>query len=74
MNHDLERLLELVSLIRISLNEYNEMINLKSKLNKMSQKLDSIESYVRILQDGDPENENPKKILDYIDEIMERKI
>ena len=29
--------------------------------------LERISIYVRILQDGDPENENPQKILDYID-------
>ena len=36
---------------------------------KASQR-DKINAYVYLLQTGDPETENPKKILDYIDEIL----
>ena len=47
---------------------------IKQKILQAFDKLGKIGIYVRILQEGDPENENPKKILDYIDEILERKI
>ncbi len=33
--------------------------------------LGKIEIYVRLLQDGDPENEKPKEILDYIEKEIQ---
>lgn len=33
--------------------------------------LDKISIYVRLLQDGDPDNENPKKILDSIEKDLQ---
>lgn len=45
----------------------------RAYLNKdINQKiLGKISIYVRILQEGDPENENPKKILDTIEKELE---
>ena len=34
------------------------------------QRIGQIAIYCRLLQDGDPENENPKAILDYVDEVL----
>lgn len=53
--------------IKCSEKRFYDYPNLKSKLQK-------IESYVNLLQDGDPENENPKKILDTITDVLENKI
>lgn len=36
----------------------------------LKKKVEKIKSHVRLLQEGDPENEDPKKILDYIDGVL----
>lgn len=41
------------------------------KKEKALDKIETIQVYVRMLQDGDPENENPKKILDYIEKEVD---
>ena len=46
----------------------------KQEILENQRKVGQIEAYVRLLQDGDPENEDSKKILDYINEILERKM
>ena len=38
---------------------------------KLQDEIGKIKAYIRILQDGDPENENPKKILDTIEHMLE---
>jgi hypothetical protein len=45
-----------------------EMFN--KKIDFLQDKVDKIKVYVRLLQEGDPENENPKKILDFIDQVL----
>ena len=47
---------------------------LSEKALNALKKIGEIEIYVRILQEGDPEAENPKAILDEIDRIIERKM
>jgi hypothetical protein len=44
-----------------------DMIRLNQELRK---KVEGLLAYVRILQDGDPENEKPKEILDYIESSL----
>lgn len=56
-----------ISWIKILCKDYFAL----SKVAIDTKKVEQIEAYVRLLQDGDPENENPKKILDQIDEILE---
>jgi len=40
------------------------------KVPRYNDRLGKIQAYCRILQDGDPENENPKEILDKIEKIL----
>jgi hypothetical protein len=42
------------------------------KAFEMKNKAEIISIYVRMLQDGDPENENPKEILDYIEQVLSK--
>jgi len=47
-----------------------QAIQLMRQIITNSKKIAKIESYVRLLQDGDPENESPEKILNVIDKIL----
>lgn len=40
-----------------------------NRIKEEQRQLGAIKAFVTIMQNGDPENENPKKILDTIDEI-----
>lgn len=54
----------------ISVPVYDDLEVAKEECRKVNHVIDRVESilvYIRILQDGDPENENPKKILDWIE-------
>ena len=43
---------------------------LEKERNNLKEKLDGIQVYCLCKQDGDPENENPKDILDSIEKIL----
>jgi hypothetical protein len=47
---------------------------ISNERDKYKNQLEQVQAYCRLLQEGDPENENPKKILDEIDKITERNI
>ena len=54
----------------ISVPVYQDLEVAKEEGRKVNHAIDKVEGvliYIRMLQDGDPENENPKKILDYIE-------
>lgn len=54
----------------LSVSTYEDLEVAKEEGRKVNHVIDKVESvliYIRMLQDGDPENENPKKILDYIE-------
>ncbi len=59
----LPKAIEMVTNLRRTIIEYQ----------KDRQIVQSIKSYVDLLQEGDPENEEPEKILDNIDKILEEK-
>lgn len=54
------------------IDEYNKPYKLRVTYQVLEEKLGQIQSYVRVLQDGDPENEKPDEILNFIEEIIEK--
>jgi hypothetical protein len=48
--------------------EFSKVIEMyENKIKEIKSKVNRVLNYTRILQEGDPDNENPKKILDYIE-------
>lgn len=44
----------------------------QKKTEFLGNKIEQAYVYVRMLMDGDPENENPKEILEKLEEILEK--
>lgn len=54
----------------ISVPTYEDLEIAKEETRKVNHAIERVEGvlvYIRMLQDGDPENEKPEKILDYIE-------
>lgn len=52
-----------------------EAILIKQRIldnQKVRKEAEGLLTYVRLLQDGDPENEDPKKILDYVESSLNK--
>lgn len=49
-----------------------ERTKLQQENNKLKQGIEGNLCYIRLLQDGDPENEDSKKILDYLEKELQQ--
>src|SRR5574337_1035974 len=57
----------------VSINLYDDLEVAKEAARKVNYYVDEFEglrAYVSLLQDGDPENENPTALLDYLEERL----
>lgn len=69
-NEELKSELQTRKISQIHNDNYVE--RLQQENNKLKQGIEGNLCYIRLLQDGDPENEDSKKILDYLEKELQQ--
>ena len=49
---------------------FKQILENQEKVPRYNDRLGKIQAYCRILQDGDPYNEDPKEILDFVEKTL----